>query len=45
MMLRQQRMISRYGSDLQVIRGIAYAFPMSGMLWSLLALSLLLLLG
>jgi hypothetical protein len=44
-MLRQQQAISAYGNDLQVVRGLAYAFPMSGMLWALLALSVLLFIG
>lgn len=45
MMLKQQQAISGYGNDLQVIRGLAYAFPVSGMLWALLALFVLILLG
>jgi hypothetical protein len=45
MMLRQQQTMSRYGNDLQVIRGLAYAFPVSGMLWGLFALFVLLLLS
>jgi gamma-glutamylcysteine synthetase len=45
MMLRQQQAVAGYGNDLQVIRGLAYAFPLSGMLWALLALFVLLFLA
>lgn len=43
MMLRQEQAFSGYGADLQVIRGLAYAFPVSGLLWTILALFALLL--
>jgi hypothetical protein len=45
MMLRQQQAVSGYGNDLEVIRGLAYAFPVSGVLWGLLALVALPFLG
>jgi hypothetical protein len=44
-MLRQQQAVSGYATDLQVIRGVAYAFPLSGVLWALLALLALFILG
>jgi hypothetical protein len=42
-MLRHQQLGSGFSYDLQVIRGLAYAFPMSALLWLLVAATLLVL--